>query len=154
MSRIEVHSDIPQGAAGRRRCFGIDEANRSLVLVRRIVADVVASYSRLVDLQEIMETAQVGGDYGVSQRAQQDLMAVAKRLQGFAQELDEVGVELKDWSAGVVDFPSTLDGREILPLLAARRGTRGLLARTGPGPSPAAVRIAIDGPAREPVISQ
>ncbi len=113
MSRIDVHSEIPQDAAGRRRCFSIDEANRALVLVKRIVADVVASYARLVDLQEVMETAQVGGDYGASRRAQQDLMAVAKRLQGFARELDEVGVELKDWSAGVVDFPSTLDGREI-----------------------------------------
>jgi hypothetical protein len=101
---------IQPGAA--RRYFTPSEATRSLVLIRKIVADVVGLYSRMIDLQEELESAQGDGAYDRSESLQRELVESARRLQGFAAELDDVGVELKDWSLGVVDFPCLIDGRE------------------------------------------
>lgn len=111
MKRFE--SPILQPARIGRRHFSPADAGRALVLVRRIVADVVGNYARMVDHQEAMEAAQMEGAYDRCQTIQAQLVSVAKRLQGYAAELDEVGVELKDWAVGVVDFPCMLDGREI-----------------------------------------
>lgn len=110
MSRI---NNIPsQNEIRTRHFFTIDEANRALVLVRRIVADIVGNYGRLVDLQETIEAAQIIGEQDRSDQAQSELSQLAKRLQQYAGELDDVGVELKDWSVGIVDFPAMLDGHE------------------------------------------
>ena len=45
----------------KRRLFTTQEANRSLVLVRRIVEDVIANHSALLELQETYEVAQAHG---------------------------------------------------------------------------------------------
>jgi len=92
-----------------RRYFSAAEANRALVLVRRIVTDIVMGYARLMDVQELAEAS-----HGRSWRdtAQVELTAIAQRLQQYAGELDDVGVELKDWSMGIVDFPTFIDGHE------------------------------------------
>lgn len=95
-----------------RKPFTLAEADRSLVLVRRVVADIVQHYTRLVDLQESIDAAQASGAYEQCETSQRQLVEVAQRLQAFAEELDVVGVELRDWITGVVDFPCMIDGRE------------------------------------------
>ena len=42
-----------------------------------------------------------------------ELDAVVNKLQGFVEELAEVGVELKDYQSGLLDFVSTHQGREV-----------------------------------------
>jgi hypothetical protein len=111
MSRLQTNRTTPD-AATMRRYFTPHEATRSLVLVRKIVTDVVAQYGRMIDLQEELENAQGTGAYDRTELLQRELVEAARRLQGYASELDDVGVELKDWSLGVVDFPCLVDGRE------------------------------------------
>ena len=94
-----------------RRYFSATEANRALVLVRRIVSDIVHGYARLMDVQELAETLRPLGR-GHSDAAHTELTTLAQRLQQYAGELDDVGVELKDWSLGIVDFPTFIDGHE------------------------------------------
>src|SRR5207249_1745693 len=36
-----------------------------------------------------------------------------ERLFGYAQELKDIGVELKDYFTGLVDFPCRMDNREV-----------------------------------------
>ena len=97
-----------------RRYFSAAEANRALVLVRRIVSDIVMGYARLMDVQELAEASRAEASPGRPWRdaAQSELTAIAQRLQQYAGELDDVGVELKDWSMGIVDFPTFIDGHE------------------------------------------
>ena len=97
--------------ADGRRCFTLHDANRALVLVKRILADVTEDYARLVDLQEIIDAAQLGDIGRQARRAQEDILIVAERLQHCAEEIEQIGVELKDWSVGVVDFPCAAGGR-------------------------------------------
>lgn len=96
-----------------RRYFSVDDANRALVLVKRIVSDVIVEYAELVDLQEMIEAAE---EFGASQEvagAHERLVETVDRLQRCLEELDQVGVELKDWSQGLVDFPCFTDDREV-----------------------------------------
>ena len=111
MNRFDLNLDIAGAAA--ERYFTPDEANRSLVLVKRIVEDIITRYHRLVDLQELIDTAQRTGAHAQCDLAQQELVRVAEKIQSCAEELDELGVELRDWAMGIVDFPCLAGGREV-----------------------------------------
>lgn len=99
-------------ASARTRHFTVDEANRALVLVRRIVADIVAGYRRLMDLQETLE-AMRDRQKPACDDIRQELVRMVERLQDCLAELEEVGVELKDWAVGLVDFPCRWHGRVV-----------------------------------------
>ncbi len=72
-----------------RRVYTIAEAKRTLPLVQRIVADIVAA-SRDLERQEDAE-----GD---------EAQLLAARLRKYAQELEAMGIELKDPRTGLVDY--------------------------------------------------
>ena len=97
---------------GRKRFFTLAEANRAIVLIKRIVADVVVGYARMGDLQETLEAASGKADR-CSEPMRQELLRTVERLQRCMEELDEVGVELVDWSRGIVDFECLADGRSV-----------------------------------------
>jgi len=90
-----------------RKYFAVAEADRALVLIKRIIADVVCHYSRLGDLQEALEAC----PDEQAEAVRRDLLATIERLQSCLEELDDAGVELVDWSRGIVNFPCVADGR-------------------------------------------
>ena len=83
------------------------------MLVRRIVADVVAEYARVLDLQEILEFAEENASAERYEEIRTELIRAAARLRACVEELENVGVELRDWSLGVVDFPCVTGGRQV-----------------------------------------
>ena len=97
-----------------RRYFSVAQAERALVLVNRIVADMVGWYGRLLDLQERVEAGQSSRNPGdPSESVRSEIVKTADKLHSCLLELDDVGVEFKDWEAGVVDFPCIAGGREV-----------------------------------------
>ena len=93
-----------------RRYFTVEEANQALPYVSRIAQDIQGSYREAAKLQERLDhdappddVEQIRGDYE---------QAIG-RLNRYVEELHEVGVELKDYEAGLVDFPSLHEGREV-----------------------------------------
>lgn len=94
--------------------FTVERANRALVLIRRVVADVVLRYrelSRLQDERERLATAA-----GLRERME----AVGERiatciadLNALRRELHAIGCVLKDWRLGLVDFPATHEGQRV-----------------------------------------
>lgn len=113
MSRSRHRSPPTYETRPVKRVFTVAEANRALVLVRRIVTDVLAEYNRMLDLQETVEAAEASGAADRCEEARLALIRSAGRLRGYLEELDEIGVEMKDWSVGVVDFPSMAGGRQV-----------------------------------------
>jgi len=97
----------------RRRFFTVEQANRSLVLLKRIVADVILSYRELYELQEALEAAEAGNRQTHMAFYQGRLRASVGKLQQCLDELGEMGVEIRDWSLGVVDFPAHAGEREV-----------------------------------------
>ena len=79
------------------RFYTIDEAQRTLPLVKRIVADIVASATEL----KRKEAALARRD---SPEAQDEAGLLLSRLKKYAQELDALGIELKDPLTGLIDY--------------------------------------------------
>jgi len=102
----------PSSIAGKKH-FTLAEANRSLILVRRIVADIVDDYKQLRELHETYQALDEKGEATRAEEARQRYATVTDHLSGLREELEDIGCELKDFEVGLVDFPSLRDGREI-----------------------------------------
>lgn len=101
-----------------RTNFTVDDANKMLPLVRRIVSDVVRDYMRWQDKVKEFEAAAAirtldtpGGDADRLEREAQD---IAREIDGYIAEITQLGVQMKGFDTGLVDFPGELDGRPIL----------------------------------------
>jgi len=105
-----------------RKHFTIEEANHALPLVRAIVADIVRQYheiaerkERLAQIQKSRRSKARAGDLYSEEVAQveEDLEKDIGVLQGYVEELEGLGVEIKDLGKGLVDFRSLIEGREV-----------------------------------------
>jgi hypothetical protein len=101
-----------------KRRFTLEQANRALPLVRRVVADLVRTHAAVVKLQRDLERGPGGGKDGknakeVPPAQQQQLDAAMNRLEDFEEELSEIGCELKDYQLGLIDFVGRHQGRDV-----------------------------------------
>lgn len=100
--------------------FTLEEANRTLPLVRMIVRDIVELHAdvqqRRQRLQQLLHEPDSEAKGGLStedvEEMERELDADLERLQGFIDELAGIGAELKDAASGLVDFPTLIDDRE------------------------------------------
>ena len=98
--------------------FTVDQANRTLPLVRRIVADIVREHRRRgekVVERDLLATG-TGHELAAARLAALDreIQAIGREVEGFERELRALGIQLKDPRMGLVDFPSNLEGRRVL----------------------------------------
>ena len=100
-------------SVGTGRYFSVAQADRSLVLVKRIVADVITLHRRLLELQAAYDAAEARDRPDELEAAKDQLFETGRRLRACLIELEEVGAELKDWSLGIVDFPCIAGGGEV-----------------------------------------
>jgi hypothetical protein len=96
-----------------RRYFSLEQANRALVLVRRITGDILGDYQKVLDQQEILEVQQRGHEDDAARQTQGAIITLVDRLQSLADELVDVGAEMRDWAEGIIDFPHLAGGQEI-----------------------------------------
>jgi hypothetical protein len=97
------------------KVFTVQEANALLPDVRKIVGKIQRAHRKLShyrgDAKKASEAAERGGGgfaNGVAYAS--DLLALTAQL----SELEDLGVQLKDFERGLVDFPSLRDGRVVL----------------------------------------
>ena len=97
------------------KIFTVQEANALLPDVRKIVGKIQRAHRKLShyrgDAKKASEAAERGGGgfaNGVAYAS--DLLALTAEL----SELEDLGVQLKDFERGLVDFPSLRDGRVVL----------------------------------------
>ena len=103
-----------------KKYFSVAEANATLPLVRSIVKDITELAVGLRERHERL-TRLGGGDRGVVadayqeelQTLQQDLDRAQDQMKEYVQELHRLGVELKDYYTGLVDFPAWMHGHEV-----------------------------------------
>lgn len=100
----------PVKSSQPRKHFTLAEANRSLPLVRRIVADIVRVHEELGRTNASCQSASPGREL---QAMQSQLAAQYDRLQQFIDELHDLGVELKDYQMGLIDFVARHQGRDV-----------------------------------------
>lgn len=107
-----ISAPEPSSVAGKKY-FSLSEANRSLVLVRRIVRDVVDRYRRLRELHESYQSLDQIGDVAAADKTRQQYVVTTEHLAALREELEDIGCELKDLEIGLVDFPALRDQREV-----------------------------------------
>ena len=97
------------------KLFTIQEANALLPSVRTILARIQRAHRRLSqyrdEARKAAEAAEQGGggiDDGIT------YAAVLTELTSEMTELDTLGVQLKDFERGLIDFPSLRDGKVVL----------------------------------------
>jgi hypothetical protein len=103
--------------------YTIEEANHALPLVKAIVADIVRQYREISERKERLEHIRRGrgskgrpsnDPYGEEvAQVEADLENEVSVLQGYVEELEKLGVEVKDLGRGLVDFRASLEGRDV-----------------------------------------
>jgi hypothetical protein len=101
-----------------RTSFSVEDANRMLPLVRRIVGDVVRDYWRwqekVREFEEVAANRHVGEPNEQADRLEIEAQELARDIDGYIREIRELGVEMKGFDTGLVDFPGEIDGRRVL----------------------------------------
>jgi hypothetical protein len=109
----------PRPRTERKKFFTPAQANATLPYVRSIVRDVTALAHGLRERQERLARLQ-SGRLGLSpahreelEHAGDELRHGQERMAEYERELRQLGVELKDYFMGLIDFPSLMDGRVV-----------------------------------------
>ena len=92
--------------------FTIAEANRALPLVRRIAEDMQNAELQRRDLVDLSHTLE--GNSMELRALERQFDQLTHRLFDLMEELNQIGVDLKDPTRGLLDFPAQLDDRDIL----------------------------------------
>ena len=106
--------------APKHKYYTPAEANAMLPLVRRIVEDITTLAHDLRERHERLTRlgGSVAGKTTAAHREEVDRMQLdverdGERLQEYVVELEKLGVELKDYFMGLIDFRSRMDGKEV-----------------------------------------
>lgn len=91
------------------RRFTLDEANRTMPLVKRIVGDIVKIQQRGAELEIALAAAPTRDQAAI----QSELGRALERFQAYVKELSRVGCQLKDPKIGLIDFPGRHQDRDI-----------------------------------------
>jgi hypothetical protein len=103
-----------------KKYFSVEQANKMLPLVEKIVGDIVRQIQLVQELGGRLsgviqhDGPRKGNDPYTEELAQSkvELEAEEDRLLAYREELDQLGVELKG-PDGLCDFPGLKDGREV-----------------------------------------
>jgi hypothetical protein len=102
--------------------FTLEEANRTLPYLRRVVADLVRDYHAWQETLAKYEVAAARrrpaengtpGEEGDAERLERHAATLAGAIESYLAEISAVGAEAKGFAEGLIDFPGELDGRQI-----------------------------------------
>lgn len=101
-----------------KKTFSVDEANAMLPLLRCILRDITALATDLKDRHQRILHLQSEGSLDQAHQEEIDQLVSdferdQARMAEFENELQNLGVELKDYFTGLVDFRHVRNGREI-----------------------------------------
>lgn len=101
-----------------KRRFSLQDANRSLPLVQRVVGDIVKTHAQAMRLQRETErqpstSHKQSAPQPPQAAVQWQLDACMNLLEDFVDELSEIGCELKDYQTGLIDFVGRHEGRDV-----------------------------------------
>lgn len=100
------------------KLFTLEEAERTLPLVRRVVADLLTEYpawrAAVARYEVLSGAARAESGETAELLAARDAVAVhADRINGYLQELEAIGCLFKGFDGGLVDFYSLRDDHPI-----------------------------------------
>jgi hypothetical protein len=105
----------------KKKYFTVAEANAALPLAQAIVRDITTLASDLRERDERLSRLKPDvGRVTLGSAYQEELQQVTaeferdqERMREYIKELTDLGIELKDFDTGLIDFPCWLDDREV-----------------------------------------
>lgn len=96
------------------KLFTIDEANELLPSVRAKLESIQRLYERLAAYREPARAAAAASEFGGGMPGGSRYVRALYEIGKMTTELHEMGIQLKDYSRGLIDFPSMRNGRVVL----------------------------------------
>jgi hypothetical protein len=97
------------------KVFSVEEANALLPTVRGILLRIRQAHNRLLSFQTAARHAAEGAEQGGGGMPEGPrYVSLLVKLFSDTSELEALGVQLKDYARGLIDFPSLRDGRVVL----------------------------------------
>jgi hypothetical protein len=97
------------------KIFSVEEANALLPTVRGTLRRIQRAHTRLLSCQEMAKQAAEAAEHGGGGMVSGvSYAAILMELTALMSEIEALGVQLKDFTRGLVDFPSLRDGRVVL----------------------------------------
>lgn len=96
-----------------KKRYTVAEANRTLPYVRSIVEEVQARYE-VVQKSGRRHNALAASEEARRADLKEEIREAADRIRACLDELQALGIEMKDYEEGLVDFPAEFEGRPIL----------------------------------------
>jgi len=97
------------------KLFTLSEANEQLLIIRPILLKIKARYDRITSFKQLAQAAAAGAQFGGGGMESGSVYVnLLYELGSLTAEIDALGVQLKDYSRGLIDFPCLKDGRVVL----------------------------------------
>jgi len=96
------------------KIFSLDEANALIPHVRTTLERIQKLYSVIGGFRESAKEAAIASEFGGGMEGGTKYVKSLYEVGKLTTELHSMGVQLKDYSRGLVDFPSMRDDRVVL----------------------------------------
>lgn len=96
------------------KIFTVEEANELLSFIEPKLRAIKSNYAKIDGLRESARIAAGASDFGGGMAGGSKYVETLYQIGKLTTELHELGVQLKDYSRGLIDFPSLREGRVIL----------------------------------------
>ena len=96
------------------KTFTLDEANALLPTVRQKLQRIQKLYGILGEFRESAKLAAIASEFGGGMEGGSEYVRSLYEVGKLTTELNDLGVQLKDYSRGLIDFPSMRDDRVVL----------------------------------------
>ena len=97
--------------------FTVEQANRTLPLVSRIVEDIVRTYAvwqdKVREFEVLSATVRADVPNASAEALQREAGLLAEEIDRYIGEIAALGVEFKGFDLGLVDFPGEIEGRPV-----------------------------------------
>ena len=96
------------------KLFTVEEANDLLPVIRPKLERIKAQYSIIAAFRDSAKTAATAADSGGGMQGGSVYVKCLYEIGKLTTEFHEIGIQLKDYSRGLIDFPSMRDSRVVL----------------------------------------
>jgi len=99
------------GDSDNVKVFTLGEARGLLPKLRKLLAKISAEREVLISMRDEVQRARVKSEFGGGTRVGASYLRHLMVFSELVQEIESLGVLVKDLGTGPVDFPHELDGR-------------------------------------------
>jgi hypothetical protein len=96
------------------RLFTLEEANQLLPTARQLVVKIKMLHGYTSFFREEAQKAALQAEHGGGMASGSKYVNSLYEIGKLTSELDELGIQLKDYDQGLIDFPSMRNGRIVL----------------------------------------